>query len=177
MCFSDLTERSRVPIIVIVLPLLASAIIVCAVACTIRKICKRRRLRQMADDESVTEFRMPLRKLDWTQNKLWRVFLFLKACVLIAVMMRRKLGQMLSNLLTNQPPPPDQRRHRRPRAPRIQPAQNLQQDNCQTPRRSGRIRRPPVRLNYDRWCSKKVVFSLSRRLFLNSDNCLCNWRS
>ena len=87
------------------------------------------------------------------QIKLCRIFLFLKACVLIAVMMRRKLGEMLNNVLTNQPPPPDQGRRiiqRRPRAPRIQPAQNVQQDNCQTPRRSRRIRRPPVRLNYDR---------------------------
>ena len=166
MCFSDLTERSRVPIIVVVvLPLLGSVLIVCAVACTIRKICKSRRLRRMTDDESITEFRIPLQKLDWTQNKLCRIFFFLQACLLIAVMMRRKLGELFNNALANQPPPPDQRRPPRPRAPRIQPAQNVQRDNCQTPRRSGRIRRPPVRLTYERWCSKRCFFPLSRRLF------------
>ena len=65
-------------------------------------------------------------------------------------MMRRKLGELFNVALANQPPPPDQRRPRQARAPRIQPAQNVQRDNCQTPRRSGRIRRPPVRLTYDR---------------------------
>ena len=69
----------------------------------------------------------------------------------IALMMRRELGDFITNVLAQQRPRPDQGRgniQRRRRGPRIQPpAQNPQEEICQTPRRLGRIRRPPVRLN------------------------------